>query len=933
MISFHNKSKALIIVLIMLAGFFLPSTASAQETVKIGVLAYRGHEEAIIRWHPTAEYLTAKISSHSFEIVPLDLNDIREAIRRKEVDFIITNPGNYVELEAGYGASRVATLKTIYNGRTLKEYGAVIFTKADRTDIKDLKDLKGKKFMATEKEGFGSWRVSWREFNDYGIDPFRDFLGIEFIGLPQDLVVYGVRDNKADAGTVRTGFLESMAAEGKINISDFRILNQRKHNDFPQLLSTRLYPEWAFAKAKDTLDELAEKVVIALIEMPQDSNAARAAKIVGWTVPLDYQRVHELMKELRITPYEDYGKITFVQALRKYWFWFALSFTGLFVIGAVTVYALRLRGEIIGRKKAENVLLRNERLLHLFVEHSPAAIAMFDRDMKYIAASRRFLIDYALSNQNIMGRSHYDVFPEIPERWKEIHRRCLAGATEKCDEDLFLRTDGGLDWVRWEIHPWYEYTEEIGGIIIFSEVITNRKKAEEELRIINEELSAINRIITTTTAAAGVQQILETVLDEALRIIGLEGGTICLVMPDETMQLAAHRETSDATIKDLTDNIVKIGDCLCGECARDLKPLILREREEVLKFATREATRGEDIRFHAAYPLIVGQKCLGVLCVFSRTDKKPAERSLKLLESVSAQIGIAVDNAQMFERISHHSAILEDKVKERTTELQNSQQALVNLLEDMNQKAFELAEANEKLKEIDRLKSIFIASMSHELRTPLNSIIGFSSILLNEWLGTLNPEQKENLAAILKSGKHLLALINDVIDISKIEAGVLDVRYVDFDLYGVILDAAKIFQKEAKNKGLEFNIVVPRQSMHTDKRRLLQCVTNLVSNAVKFTENGSVSIVARLIDDSNLIEISVEDTGIGIKHEDFPKLFKPFVRIENHLTLKVHGTGLGLYLTRKLATDVLKGDIIVKSAYEKGSNFTIRIPIKAVNSE
>jgi PAS domain S-box-containing protein len=138
--------------------------------------------------------------------------------------------------------------------------------------------------------------------------------------------------------------------------------------------------------------------------------------------------------------------------------------------------------DVTARKQAEAALRASEERLRLFVEHTPAAVAMLDREMRYLAVSRRWLTDYRLPQQDLVGLSHYEVFPEIPERWKEIHRRCLAGAVEQCQEDPFPRVDGNLDWVRWEIHPWRRANGEIGGIIMFTEQINERKRAEERLR-------------------------------------------------------------------------------------------------------------------------------------------------------------------------------------------------------------------------------------------------------------------------------------------------------------------------------------------------------------------------------------------------------------------------------------------------------------------
>ncbi len=154
--------------------------------------------------------------------------------------------------------------------------------------------------------------------------------------------------------------------------------------------------------------------------------------------------------------------------------------------GAPTV--ISVVRDITRRREGESRLRRQEQILRLFVENSPAAVAMLDREMKYVVVSRRFVSDYRLGDQELIGRSHYDVFPEIPERWREVHKRCLAGNVEKSDEDLFPRPDGSAQWVRWEVRPWYEDAGQIGGIIIFSEVITEQKLAAEELELSRQRL-------------------------------------------------------------------------------------------------------------------------------------------------------------------------------------------------------------------------------------------------------------------------------------------------------------------------------------------------------------------------------------------------------------------------------------------------------------
>ena len=168
------------------------------------------------------------------------------------------------------------------------------------------------------------------------------------------------------------------------------------------------------------------------------------------------------------------------------------------------------------------------------------------------------------------------------------------------------------------------------------------------------ELFIINNIIHKISEAEDFNSSLDFIMDEALNVVGLEGGTICLINPDDTMKVVVNRETSQETLNDLLSHNVKIGDCLCGNCAKDCRPLILNNRNEVIKYSTREALRGEDIRFHAAFPFMAKGTCFGVLCTFTRTDSKPSAGSLKLLEKIVTQTAISVENISLYEKIKEN---------------------------------------------------------------------------------------------------------------------------------------------------------------------------------------------------------------------------------------------------------------------------------------
>ncbi len=293
----------------------------ADKQVRLGVLAYNGKEQALTRWQPTADYLSHHVPGYEFKIIPLSHEEFRHSINKGQLDFILTNPGHYVQLEVKFGVTRIATVKSRYKDKVLTQFSSVIITARD-SGITGLKDLNGHSFAAVSQQAFGGFQLAQKALKEVGIDVLDD-MKLTWLGFPHSDIVRAVLAGKADAGTVRSGILEKMSARGEINLSDLRILSKKEDAGFPLLHSVPLYPEWPFAKLPETDSDLAKQVAVALFEMKQTDEAALQSEGAGWTIPLDYSSVHDVFRYLELEPYPPVP-LSYSRFWKAYKFWIIL---------------------------------------------------------------------------------------------------------------------------------------------------------------------------------------------------------------------------------------------------------------------------------------------------------------------------------------------------------------------------------------------------------------------------------------------------------------------------------------------------------------------------------------------------------------------------------------------------------------------------------
>jgi len=306
--------------------------APAGNEVRIGVLAWHGAEEADIQWAAMMRELQQRLPSRRVVVRPFDIAGMDKALQAGELDFVVTNPGHYVVLEAANGVSRIATRDAAITRDGAHVVGSSVVVLASRDDLHTLADLRGRTLAAVSPDAFGGYQLAWAELRHHGVDPEAGDVRMLYPGFPMSTVLNAVLQGQADAGIVRACLLESLERAGTLPVGRLRVLAPRPEIAACQVTSP-LYPGWAFAAARDTSPELSRSVLLALLSTPPDANGE------SWTVPADYYPVHQLFRELQIGPYAFLRETGLHSFARRYWPW--LTSFGLALIGWI-FYTLRV---------------------------------------------------------------------------------------------------------------------------------------------------------------------------------------------------------------------------------------------------------------------------------------------------------------------------------------------------------------------------------------------------------------------------------------------------------------------------------------------------------------------------------------------------------------------------------------------------------------
>ena len=558
--------------------------------------------------------------------------------------------------------------------------------------------------------------------------------------------------------------------------------------------------------------------------------------------------------------------------------------------GVLTGYTIIVE-DITEKKKTE----KNIHLLSLAVESATDGVAVTDLDGRIIFVNHALAKMHGAGSYEMAGKFFKKNFPQSywPAVDQAMQQILVDGSWS--GELLLHKKDRSRFPAQISASLIKDQSGRPMGILGICQDISEKKKLEQEILRSNRELSGLNTIASTVSQTLNWQEILDRSLKTIMDLTRSRAGWIYLLDHERKtrMKLVAHQGLS-ARFADGEPELAEKS-CSCWETVRSKQPQVLDLKS--CPNSEHCAIPGEELRCHLAVPLKSKDQVLGVMNLAWECEKDFSERELKFFSSVGNEIGIAVDNALLFEDV--------EKAKEKLQKL------------------------NRKLEEASQIKSDFLANTSHELRTPLNSIIGFLGLILDGYCVN-KEEEREFLRNAQRSAKQLLSIINDVLDLAKIEAGRMELELQEVELKSLFEEVGSLTQVQAQQKKLKLSYVCgnhPSPKVYADPGKLRQVVINLVGNAIKFTDRGEITVRSLVQEERGNVLIEVEDTGVGVAVHAQKRLFEKFRQADGSSTRKHGGTGLGLTITKNLV-EIMGGKIRLESPGEgKGSKVSFTVPL------